>query len=109
MSELLRSTLLLLVLLNPFLVIVYLIDVVQKLDQNQFQRVLLRAGLISTIAFCCFAILGDTIFSNIFQVEFASFQYSVGLFFFLLVFNLFLKDQQPLSYLEENQSTLLAL
>ncbi len=84
MSELLRSTLLLLVLLNPFLVIVYLIDVVQKLDQHQFQRVLIRAGLISSITFCCFAILGDTIFSNVFQVEFASFQIFGGVIFLLI-------------------------
>lgn len=84
MSELLRSTLLLLVLLNPFLVIVYLIDIVQKLDQKHFQRVLMRAGLISSLAFCCFAILGDTIFTNLFQVEFASFQIFGGVIFLLI-------------------------
>ena len=84
MSELLRSTLLLLVLLNPFLVIVYLIDIVQKLDQKQFRQVLLRAGLISSLVFCSFAILGDTIFSDVFQVEFASFQIFGGVIFLLI-------------------------
>jgi small neutral amino acid transporter SnatA (MarC family) len=84
MSELLRSILLLLVLLNPFLVIVYLIDIVQKLDQKQFQRVLLRAGLISSLVFCSFAVLGDAIFTNLFQVEFASFQIFGGIIFLLI-------------------------
>ncbi|NDP21113.1 MAG: MarC family protein [Paludibacter sp.] len=84
MNELLRSTLLLLVLLNPFLVIVYLIDIVQKLDQKTFRLVLLRAGLISSLVFCCFAILGDAIFSDVFQVEFASFQIFGGIIFLLI-------------------------
>lgn len=84
MSELVRSIILMLVLLNPFLVIVYLIDIVQKLDQKQFQRVLLRAGLISSIVFCSFAVLGDAIFTNLFQVEFASFQIFGGLIFLLI-------------------------
>lgn len=84
MSEFTRSTLLLLVLLNPFLVIVYLIDIVQKLDQKTFQRVLFRAGIISSIAFCSFAVLGEIIFSDIFQVEFASFQLFGGIIFLLI-------------------------
>jgi len=43
MTDLIRSSALLLVLLNPFLLIIYLIDVVQKVDQAQFARVLVRA------------------------------------------------------------------
>ncbi len=84
MSELVRSILLLLVLLNPFLVIVYLIDIVEKLDHKQFQRVLIRAGLISCFVFCCFAVLGDTIFSGVFQIQFASFQIFGGIIFLLI-------------------------
>lgn len=84
MTEFFRSTALLLVLLNPFLVIVYLIDVIEKLDQRQFQHVLLRAGIISTVTFCCFAILGDTIFSGIFHIQFASFQIYGGVIFLLI-------------------------
>jgi multiple antibiotic resistance protein len=84
MSEFIRSILLLLVLLNPFLVIVYLIDVVEKLDQKHFRRVLMRAGFISTIVFCCFAILGDTLFSGLFNVQFASFQIFGGVIFLLI-------------------------
>ncbi|WP_303922954.1 MarC family protein [Draconibacterium sediminis] len=84
MTEFTRSILLLLVLLNPFLVIVYLIDIVQKLDNKQFRRVLIRAGFISCIAFCSFAVLGDRIFSDVFQVRFASFQLFGGIVFLLI-------------------------
>lgn len=84
MTDLIHSTALLLVLLNPFLVIVYLIDVVQKLDRAQFGRVLVRAGLISSVVFCCFAILGEAIFTKLVQAQFASFQIFGGLVFLLI-------------------------
>lgn len=72
------------VLLNPFLVSVYLVDVVQKLSERDFRLVLCRAGLISTCVFCCFAIVGDAIFSRVMQVEFASFQIFGGIVFLLI-------------------------
>ena len=84
MTEFIRSTGLLLVLLNPFLVSVYLIDVFEKLDRKQFTQVLIRAGLIASIVFCCFAMLGDAVFSRIVQAEFASFQIFGGVVFLLI-------------------------
>jgi multiple antibiotic resistance protein len=84
MIEFIEATTLLLVLLNPFLVIVYLIDVVQKMEQAQFRRVLVRAGLISSAVFCAFAILGDAIFANIMQAQFASFQIFGGIVFLMI-------------------------
>jgi small neutral amino acid transporter SnatA (MarC family) len=84
MTDLLRSSALLLVLLNPFLLIVYLIDVVQKLDRTQFARVLVRAGLIATGVFWFFAVIGDTVFSSVMHAEFASFQIFGGVVFLLI-------------------------
>ena len=84
MEELIKSAALLLVLLNPFLLIVYLTDIVQKLNQREFNNVLLRASFISSIVFCSFAILGDVIFVQFMQVEFASFQIFGGIVFFLI-------------------------
>ena len=43
MTEFLKSAGLLLVLLNPFLVILYLVDLVQNLGAKQFASVLVRA------------------------------------------------------------------
>ena len=84
MTDFLKSTALLLTLLNPFLVIIYLVDVVQKLKRKQFRLVLVRAGLIASTVFCSFAILGDTIFTGLMQVEFASFQIFGGIIFLLI-------------------------
>jgi len=84
MTDSLRSLALLIVLLNPFLLIVYLVDVVQKLDRQQFARVLARAGIIATAIFCLFAVLGDTVFSDIMQADFASFQIFGGVVFLLI-------------------------
>lgn len=84
MIDFLRSTALLFVLLNPFLVSIYLIDLVEKLEYRIFSYVLLRAALIASTVFCCFAILGDFIFSDIVQAEFASFQIFGGVVFLLI-------------------------
>lgn len=84
MSDFARSTVFLLVLLNPFLVIIYLTDVVQKLDRKRFHRVLIRAGLIAGVVFCGFAVLGDAVFGEVMQVEFASFQIFGGIVFLLI-------------------------
>ena len=84
MIDYIKSAALLLVLLNPFLVIIYLIDIVEKLEQRQFTLVLIRAGLIAGFIFCLFAILGDVIFSSILQADFASFQIFGGIVFLLI-------------------------
>lgn len=84
MTSFLSSVGLLLVLLNPFLVIVYLADVVEKLDRRRFNRVLLRAGTISLVTFSVFAVLGDVIFSDVIQARFASFQIFGGIVFVLI-------------------------
>ena len=84
MTDFIRAVALLLALLNPFLVIVYLLDVVQTLDRSAFRRVLLRAALIAGVVFGCFALAGDAIFSGIIQAEFASFQIFGGIVFLLI-------------------------
>ena len=84
MVEIIKSVVFLLILLNPFLLIIYLTDVVQKLDQSKFNQVVLRASIISIIVFSCFAIIGDAIFVRFMQVEFASFQIFGGIIFLLI-------------------------
>lgn len=84
MDEIIKSAALLFVLLNPFLLIVYLTDIVQRLDQKEFNSVLLRATFIASVVFCVFSFLGDAIFIRFMQVEFASFQIFGGIVFFLI-------------------------
>jgi small neutral amino acid transporter SnatA (MarC family) len=84
MDTFVESAALLLLLLNPFLLTIYLLDLVQSLDTSSFARVLLRAGLIATAVFALFAIAGDAVFSRLFQARFASFQVFGGLLFLVV-------------------------
>lgn len=84
MGQFLGSGSLLLALLNPFLLVVYLIDLFHKVDKAEFRKILFRAGIIAATVFCAFAVLGDAIFSRIIQAEFASFQIFGGLIFVLI-------------------------
>lgn len=84
LNQFIKTTLLILILLNPFLVIVYLVDVINKLSQPKFFMVLLRAGIISSVVFSIFAVLGDAIFTNLLQADFASFQIFGGIIFLLI-------------------------
>ena len=79
MSEILKSSALLLAILNPFLVIVYLLELVQQVERPMFRRILIRAGIIACFCFCIFAVMGDVIFKQIVQAEFASFQIFGGI------------------------------
>jgi small neutral amino acid transporter SnatA (MarC family) len=98
-KDLLHSAALLLVLLNPFLVIVYLVDVVQKLDRHQFQRVLFRAGVIASAVFCVFAILGNAVFTTLFMANFASFQIFGGVVFLLICLQFVFRGPEAITIL----------
>jgi len=79
-----KSFLLLFMLLNPFLLIIYLVDLVQEMEFHDFSRVLNRAGWISSGIFIGFALLGELIFKNLLQAQFASFQIFGGIIFLVI-------------------------
>jgi len=99
MTDFIKSSTLLLMLLNPFLVVVYLIDVMQKLERRMFRQVLFRAAIIASIVFSIFAILGDAVFSEIVQVEFASFQIFGGIVFLLIGLQFVFRGPQAIEIL----------
>lgn len=78
------SFLLLFALLNPFLMSIYLIDLITDLGTRVFVRVLARGAMISGVVFMLFAWGGDAIFSQYLQVRFASFQVFGGIVFLLI-------------------------
>lgn len=84
MSEFIQASMLLFILLNPFLMVVYLLDVFEKLPPELFRRVLFRAGAISFLVFSLFALLGDFLFRDVLQAQFASFQVFGGIIFLLI-------------------------
>lgn len=99
MLDILQSSTLLLTLLNPFLVIVYLIDAVEHLEYWSFRKVLVRAGLISGAVFCVFAVLGDAIFSRLFQMHFSSFQIFGGVVFLVIGMQFVLRGRAAIEVL----------
>lgn len=80
----LNAIMLLFVLLNPFLMSVYLISLMRDLHGRVFVRVMLRAHIISAITFAMFALTGDRIFKEVFQVRFAAFLIFGGMVFLLI-------------------------
>jgi multiple antibiotic resistance protein len=84
MIDLLKSASLLFVLLNPFLMSVYLIGLIRQFTRHDFGRVMLRAHLISCAAFILFAVVGESIFESVFKVRFASFLVFGGIVFLLI-------------------------
>ena len=99
MSDFFNSIALLLVLLNPFLVIVYLIELVQDLDLKLFSSVLIRGGLIASAIHITFTLLGDAAFSRLLHAEFASFQIFGGIVFLIVGINFMLKGNQAIEAL----------
>lgn len=83
-AQFLESMSLLIVLLNPFLMSIYLLDLIESLDDRVFMSTLARGALIATAVFCAFATGGDAIFSEFLQVRFASFLIFGGVLFLLI-------------------------
>lgn len=84
MAEYLHSFALFFTLLNPFLMSIYLLDLISDLRTAIFVRVLVRGALISGAVFFLFAWGGERIFSEYLQVRFASFQIFGGVVFLLI-------------------------
>lgn len=79
-----RSFLMLFVLLNPFILSVYLLELVKALTIRRFAQQLLRAGIMSFVVFASFACTGDALFRNVFQVRFFSFLIFGGITFLII-------------------------
>lgn len=84
MDPFLKSLTLFLVLFNPFLMSIYLLDLIQELDRKTFFTVLVRATVISGAVFLLFAWGGEAIFTDLLQVEFAAFLIFGGIIIFLI-------------------------
>lgn len=84
MEDFFKSASLLFALLNPFLMSIYLLDLIRDLDAKIFFRVLARGALISGLTFTAFAWGGEAIFSGLLGVSFAAFQIFGGVIFVVI-------------------------
>lgn len=94
-----QSLLLFFVLLNPFIMSVYLLTLIKGVPLDQFARIMLRAGLISFIVFFLFAWLGNVIFDIVLQVRFPAFMIFGGITFLIIGIRLILGIGPPISTL----------
>lgn len=78
---LLKASSILFVLLNPFLISIYLLSLIRDLSLKEFMQVMIRAHIISGIVFIIFAITGERIFEDIFNVRFGAFLIFGGIIF----------------------------
>lgn len=83
-QALIDSTILLIVLLNPFLLCIYLLDMIQEMDLRTFSRTMTSTGAVSSLIYIGFAIAGDTLFTLIFKVRYESFLMFGGVVFLLV-------------------------
>ncbi|WP_413162300.1 MarC family protein [Capilliphycus salinus ALCB114379] len=98
-ENIVNSSALLLVLLNPFLMSIYLMDLIQKFDLKTFSIYLLRGTLISAIVFIGFAWTGETVFKQILQVRFESFLIFGGIIFLIIGLRFFFGGSQAIGQL----------
>ena len=94
-----KSFLLLFVLLNPFILSVYLLTLIRELDTRALTHQLLRAGLISFTIFILFAWAGNSVFEDVLQVRFSSFLIFGGVTFLVIGLRLILGIGPPVETL----------
>lgn len=100
MSAFAKSFLLLFVLLNPFIMSVYLLPLVRALPLRVLARQLFRACLISLAVFLVFAWAGDSVFQDVLQVRFSSFLIFGGVTFLLIGIRLILGIGPPVEAIQ---------
>lgn len=83
LKELIHSSVLLYFLLNPFLMSIYLLDLLETMSLKLFIKVLARGSAISSIVFIVFAYGGENIFRSI-GARFAAFLLFGGIVFLLI-------------------------
>lgn len=96
MEQFLQSFLLIFVLLNPFILSVYLLSLIKGVDIKVFSQLMVRAGLISFLVFFLFAWLGEVIFDKVLQVRFAAFMIFGGITFLIIGVRLILGIGPPM-------------
>jgi len=97
MEQFTQSLLLICVLLNPFIMSVYLLSLIKEVPLGQFSSIMFRAGLISFIVFFLFAWVGEVIFDSVLQVRFLAFMIFGGITFLIIGVRLILGIGPPMA------------
>lgn len=104
-----RSFLLMFVLLNPFILSLYLGELVSGLDLRLFARYLTRAMVISFVVFTLFAWAGEALFENAFQVRFFAFRIFGGITFLIIGVRLMTGGQEAVTFASKDEQLAAAI
>lgn len=91
----LKSFLLLFVLLNPFILSIYLLELIRELSLKEFSAQIVKAIVLSYFVFLVFAWAGDRIFADVLQIRFLAFMIFGGVIFLIVGVRLILGIGPP--------------
>ncbi|MFP4546594.1 MAG: MarC family protein [Fidelibacterota bacterium] len=99
MDSFFQMIILMIMLLNPFLLVIYLVEIIKTITLKEFAGILGMAGMISSIVFIAFAITGEIIFQSFIHAKFESFQIFGGIVFLLISINFMFNGNAAISSL----------
>jgi multiple antibiotic resistance protein len=102
MENFLKSVSILFVLLNPFTMTLYLIELMRGIERRVFQQVLIRAAAISGSVFVVFAMSGDYLFRELLQARFAAFLVFGGIIFLIIALQMVFRGARAIKALRGN-------
>lgn len=91
-----------LILVNPFAQFLYLKNVADELDLRTFAQVYGRASIMSFIIYVLFAVVGEGLFTQFFNISFESFKIFGGIIIFSYAFLFIMNGAKGLVQLKEN-------
>jgi multiple antibiotic resistance protein len=106
MDSFVKTSLMLFVLINPFILSIYLIDLIKGVSFKDFSEQLIRAGIISYAVFLIFAWAGEAVFEEVFQIRFISFMIFGGVTFLIVGVRLILGIGPPVESLRPHSGDL---
>lgn len=95
-EQFIRSATLLFVLLNPFFMSIYLFDLIQEMSWREFSKTFVQGAAISAAVFVFVGWGGEALFTNVLQVQFASFLVFGGLLFLVVATRFFFMGPESL-------------
>ncbi len=96
MNDMISTSISFFVMLNPFAMFVILEPLRRNMERTSFTAMLALASLNSVAIFIFFYLVGDIIFTRIFQIEFEAFRVFGGIIIFSFAFSYIVKDTKTL-------------
>ena len=89
-------------LINPFALFLYLVRVMRKLKHKAYCRMLFEATAISFVVYVIFLLIGESMFTKVFNVSFESFRIFGGIVIFSYAYHYIVKGEKALIHIRPN-------